>query len=134
MKKIILTSLISFGLLLGFGGLNTEASVTTDNVLESDEISTQAATTATLSPKNLSGRTNTWYTLTVRTNQSGSVSFTFNPGISGVKAKTYNGSVSRNFSQEWTTKNISTFTTSARVISQDYGPSPWVYGKAVISI
>ena len=133
LKKTLFSLLISFGLLLAFSGLDTEASVTSANVLEGEGVGIQAATTASLTPADLSGRTNTWYTLTVKTNQTTSVSYTFNPGIDGLKARTEPGTISRNFSQQWETTHIKTFNTSARVLSQEYGPSPWVYGKAVIS-
>lgn len=132
LKKVLLTTLISFGLLLGFGNLDAEASVDTRNDSENDGIGVRQATRATLSPADLSGRTNTYYSLTVYSNVGGSVSFTFDPGIAGQQARRENGSGSRRFSQEWTTNSLKVFTTSARVISPAYGPSPWVYGKATI--
>ena len=109
LKKIFLTSLISFGLLLVCSGLVTEASVTTDNVPESDGGSIQQATTVSLSPLNLSGNTDIDYALTVSTNVSGTVSFTFNPGIYGLPAQRENGSGSRKFIQKWRTNGLNNF-------------------------
>lgn len=133
MRKIVVASLVSLGLFGGGYGNHVEVSAANEKAISNnDSISIQAATAAYLTPKNLDGRTNTSYSLKVSTNVGGDVYFYFKSGISGEPYRSEPGSGSRNFSQRWVTKSISTFTTSAYVVSPEYGPSPVVNGKAVI--
>ncbi|MCZ0701932.1 hypothetical protein J2T56_000292 [Natronobacillus azotifigens] len=131
MKKVIKT-LIFMSFLFVITQQDLHATEIKALHFQEENVSIQNATQAYLTPSRLNGRTNTSYTLTVSTNVSGSVSFTFDPGITGVNPRTEPGSGSRNFSQEWTTRSLTTFTTGARVTSRDYGPSHWTYGTATI--
>ena len=133
-RKILLTSVFLVGIVLGIDGLESEVSARSDHIMLENDVGIQTAVPQSfLSPKNLSGKTHTYYTMTVSTNVNGVASFSFDPGISGQNVRTANGSVSRDFSQMWTTNSLTTFTTGGKVTTMDYGPAPWVYGKAVIS-
>ncbi|MDY0408837.1 hypothetical protein ACFFIS_04170 [Virgibacillus soli] len=133
MKKTLITSVLTIGLLFGFGGINTSASTELNNDIESDYVGIQSAR-AYLSPSKLSAKHLEWKTITVSTNVSGVASFSFHSGINGEQFRSHRTYGSHKFRQRWTTKSISDYTYIGRVTSEDYGPAPQVTGLAKISL
>ena len=114
LKKLIISSALLVGLSLGFMGTNVEAGV------------------ETYITSNVNAETYETKQVTVATNYGGPATFYFNPG-NGAPTRSGNGEYSRKFSQYWTTNSISYYYYSGRVITQNYGPGPTVYGKATIT-
>lgn len=85
-----------------------------------------------LTPSNLSGNAYTYYTFKVSTNVGGTSSFLFDPG-DGSTPRRENGTNSRNYSHQYKTNSLKTYTTKGQVTSFDYGPGAPTYGKATIS-
>ncbi|MGE6261363.1 hypothetical protein ACQKCU_26465 [Heyndrickxia sporothermodurans] len=116
MKKIFTSTLLLAGLTFGVIGNNAEAVGTQTNM------NPTKLSTTNLKPQ----------TITISTNYGGPSAFYFNPG-DGSPVKQGNDIYSRSFSHTWSTKSISTYTYSGRVVNQDYGPGPTVYGTAHIT-
>lgn len=133
MKKTLITSVLTIGLLLAFGGINTSASTELNNDIESDDVSIQSAKTY-LFPSQLRAKHLEWKTITVGTNVSGVAAFYFHPGITGEKIRVHRAYGSKDFRQRWTTKSISNYTYTGSVTTEDYGPAPDVTGLARISL
>ncbi|SEN62842.1 hypothetical protein SAMN04488134_101509 [Amphibacillus marinus] len=132
MKKLLVGTLLVFGFLVGFKGLDLEAAEFEESRIDSNEVELMSAQTF-LNPTRINGRTHTYYNVTVSVNVGGNAHFSFNPGISGAPTRSGPGSFSRNFSQSWTSNSITTYTYWGSVTTQDYGPAPRANGTAVIS-
>ncbi|MBB2481506.1 hypothetical protein H5P36_15075 [Bacillus sp. APMAM] len=116
-KKILIPTLLMSGLSFSFIGNNAEAA---------------SGVETNMDPTQLSAKTFETKTITIGTNYGGPTTFYFNPG-DGSPVKSGNGEYTRKFSYYWTTNSISKYTYSGRVVTQDYGPGPTVYGTATIS-
>lgn len=133
MKKTLITSVLTIGLLFGFGGINISASTELNNDIESDDVGIQSAR-AYLSPSQLNAKHLEWKTITVSTNAGGVGSFSFHSGIQGEKFRSYRAYGSKDFRQRWTSKSITDYTYIGRVTTEEYGPAPQVTGLAKISV
>ncbi|WP_010096239.1 hypothetical protein [Ornithinibacillus scapharcae] len=126
MKKMMF-ALFTLVLVIAFNGTTVSAA----EIIDSEKVNLNAATTANISPAYLNGVAYKEYTLTVNTNYSGSSYFYIDFG-DGTNKKGY-GSYSKKFTKSWSTNSSKIFTTSAQVTNSTYGPSPWFYGKAEIT-
>ncbi|WP_047980506.1 hypothetical protein [Ornithinibacillus contaminans] len=132
MKKILFTLLCATGFVLFYGTITFASESELDSTSSKKEVSIQAGVEAYLSPSKLSTSHLTWETIRVGTNVGGVSTFYFNPG-DGSSIKSGNAVSRRDFSHRWSVRTLTTFTTSGRAISEEYGPSPWFYGTATVT-
>lgn len=126
MKKLLLTSLFSIGLIFT---VNSENVYATED-LEDQVVSIQN-TQAFLNPLRLGADSHKAYNLTVSTNAGGDNALQFRAG-DGSNVQTKYSRNSATFSHTWRVTGIKTFTTSGRAITS-HGPTPYIYGTASVT-
>ncbi|KMK74350.1 hypothetical protein [Alkalihalobacillus pseudalcaliphilus] len=129
MKKVLFASLLSIGLLATLP--NMEVSAAENEPKPEETVGIQNSVQTSMSPLNLRGDHQVWYTIRVGTNVSGVNHFEFNPGT-GVKPLARYDTSTSDFRFRWSSSSLVTYNTSARVISEEYGPGPRIYGTARI--